>query len=158
MGLNGQHDYIRSLRTKPSKPGQRSDRPLLPASPRSESAYRGDGRYYVGAGKPGKSSTSGLSEVDAETLRRAQAVHPISTLQTEYSLWSREHEYELFDVCRELGITCMIDRCQISPTQMPQHLVVFDHSRSKRSMTMVRQTKFLSSLTNDRSEISIVNM
>jgi len=55
--------------------------------------------------KQGKVKTIGLSEVDAATLRRAHAVHPITALQTEYSLWSREPEQELLDVCRELGIT-----------------------------------------------------
>ena len=53
----------------------------------------------------GKVKALGLSEVDAETLRRAHAVHPITALQTEYSLWSREPEQEIFDVCKELGIT-----------------------------------------------------
>ncbi len=55
--------------------------------------------------KLGKVKYIGLSEVNAETLRRAHAVHPISALQTEYSLWSREPEKEIFDVCKELGIT-----------------------------------------------------
>jgi len=55
--------------------------------------------------KEGKVKCIGLSEVNAETLRRAHAVHPITALQTEYSLWSREPESELFDVCKELGIT-----------------------------------------------------
>ncbi len=55
--------------------------------------------------KEGKVKCIGLSEVNADTLRRAHAVHPISALQTEYSLWSREPENELFDVCKELGIT-----------------------------------------------------
>lgn len=53
----------------------------------------------------GKVKYLGLSEVDPATLRRAHAVHPITALQTEYSLWSREPEQELFEVCRELGIT-----------------------------------------------------
>lgn len=55
--------------------------------------------------KEGKVKYIGLSEVNAETLRRAHAVHPITALQTEYSLWSREPEQALFDVCKELGIT-----------------------------------------------------
>ena len=46
----------------------------------------------------------GLSEASAATIRRAHAVHPITALQTEYSLWSREPEAELLDTCRELGI------------------------------------------------------
>ena len=53
----------------------------------------------------GKVKYIGLSEVNAETLRRAHSVHPITALQTEYSLWSREPEQEIFDVCKELGIT-----------------------------------------------------
>ena len=53
----------------------------------------------------GKVKYLGLSEVNAETLRRAHAVHPISALQTEYSMWSREPENEVFEVCKELGIT-----------------------------------------------------
>ncbi len=53
----------------------------------------------------GKVKHLGLSEVNAETLRRAHAVHPIAALQTEYSLWSREPEKEIFEVCKELGIT-----------------------------------------------------
>ena len=55
--------------------------------------------------REGKVKSLGLSEVDAETLRRAHAVHPITALQSEYSLWSREPENEMFDVCKELGIT-----------------------------------------------------
>ena len=53
--------------------------------------------------KEGKVKQIGLSEVDAATLRRAHAVHPVAALQTEYSLWSREPETEIFDVCKELG-------------------------------------------------------
>jgi len=53
----------------------------------------------------GKVKAVGLSEVDPETLRRAHAVHPISALQTEYSLWSRDPEQDLFATCQELGIT-----------------------------------------------------
>lgn len=52
----------------------------------------------------GKVRFLGLSEAAPDTLRRAHAVHPITALQTEYSLWSREPEDELFDLCCELGI------------------------------------------------------
>ena len=55
--------------------------------------------------KQGKVLNIGLSEVDPVTLRRAHAVHPVAALQTEYSLWSREPEQELFEVCQELDIT-----------------------------------------------------
>lgn len=47
--------------------------------------------------------TLGLSEVSATTLRRAHAVHPISALQTEYSLWTRNPEIAVLQACRELG-------------------------------------------------------
>jgi aryl-alcohol dehydrogenase-like predicted oxidoreductase len=46
----------------------------------------------------------GLSEASAETLRRANAVHPVAALQTEYSLWSRDVEAEILPTCRELGV------------------------------------------------------
>ncbi|MET0399205.1 MAG: aldo/keto reductase [Longimicrobiaceae bacterium] len=52
----------------------------------------------------GKVLHVGLSEAAPDTLRRAHAVHPVTALQTEYSLWSREPEAELIPVCRELGI------------------------------------------------------
>jgi aryl-alcohol dehydrogenase-like predicted oxidoreductase len=52
----------------------------------------------------GKVRYLGLSEAGPETLRRASAVHPITALQTEYSLWSREPEEEILPTCRELGI------------------------------------------------------
>jgi len=55
--------------------------------------------------KAGKVRHLGLSEAAPATLRRAHAVHPISALQTEYSLWSREPEDELLPTTRELGIT-----------------------------------------------------
>ncbi len=52
----------------------------------------------------GKVRYVGLSEAAEATIRRAHSVHPIAALQTEYSLWSREPEDGLLDVCRELGI------------------------------------------------------
>jgi aryl-alcohol dehydrogenase-like predicted oxidoreductase len=52
----------------------------------------------------GKVRFIGLSEAGAATIRRAHAVHPITALQTEYSLWSREPEDELLPLVRELGI------------------------------------------------------
>jgi len=54
--------------------------------------------------REGKVLALGLSEVSAATLRRAHAVHPIAAVQSEYSLWSRDPEEEIFDVCRELGV------------------------------------------------------
>lgn len=54
--------------------------------------------------KQGKVKTIGLSEVSASSLRKAHSIHPITALQTEYSLWSREPENELLNTCKELGI------------------------------------------------------
>jgi aryl-alcohol dehydrogenase-like predicted oxidoreductase len=54
--------------------------------------------------KAGKVRYLGLSEASAATIRRAHAVHPISALQTEYSLWTRDPEDEILPTVRELGI------------------------------------------------------
>src|SRR5438874_2716353 len=52
----------------------------------------------------GKVRYLGLSEASAETIRRAQSVHPIAALQSEYSLWTRDVETEILPTCRELGL------------------------------------------------------
>jgi aryl-alcohol dehydrogenase-like predicted oxidoreductase len=52
----------------------------------------------------GKVRHIGLSEAGVETIRRAHATHPITALQTEYSLWSRDPEAEILPLLRELGI------------------------------------------------------
>lgn len=52
----------------------------------------------------GKVRTIGLSEVSAATLRKAHAVHPITALQNEYSLWTRNPEIAALDACKELGV------------------------------------------------------
>ncbi|MGC9197389.1 MAG: aldo/keto reductase [Acidobacteriaceae bacterium] len=52
----------------------------------------------------GKVRYLGLSEAAPATIRRANAVHPIAALQTEYSLWSRDPEHEILATCRSLGI------------------------------------------------------
>jgi aryl-alcohol dehydrogenase-like predicted oxidoreductase len=54
--------------------------------------------------KEGKVRYLGLSEASPQTLRRATKVHPITALQTEYSLWSRDPEDEILPTCRELGV------------------------------------------------------
>ncbi|MBK9105696.1 MAG: aldo/keto reductase [Saprospiraceae bacterium] len=106
LGLNGKPEYIR----------QACDQSLLNLGVEAIDLYymhRKDPKVeieeIVGAMgdlvQKGKVKYIGLSEVNAETLRRAHAVHPISALQSEYSLWSREPEEEIFDVCKELGIT-----------------------------------------------------
>ena len=52
----------------------------------------------------GKIRGIGLSEVSADTLRKAHAVHPITALQSEYSLWTRDPEDGILQTCKELGI------------------------------------------------------
>ena len=54
--------------------------------------------------KEGKVRGIGLSEVNADTLRKAHEVHPITALQSEYSLWTRQPEDGILETCRELGV------------------------------------------------------
>lgn len=54
--------------------------------------------------KAGKIKAIGLSETSSATIRKAHAVHPITAVQTEYSLWTRNPEYGVLETCRELGI------------------------------------------------------
>src|SRR5213079_1097488 len=54
--------------------------------------------------KAGKVRHLGLCEVSPQTLERAHKVHPITALQSEYSLWTRDPEGDVFDTCRRLGI------------------------------------------------------
>jgi aryl-alcohol dehydrogenase-like predicted oxidoreductase len=53
--------------------------------------------------RAGKVQTIGLSEVSAATIKKAHAVHPITAVQTEYSLWTRNPEIGVIDTCREIG-------------------------------------------------------
>ena len=55
--------------------------------------------------KEGKIGSIGLSEMSADTLRKAAAVHPIAAVQTEYSFWTRNAEIAVLEACRELGTT-----------------------------------------------------
>src|SRR5205823_1272039 len=54
--------------------------------------------------KEGKVKYFGLSEAGANTIRRAHAVQPVAALQSEYSLWTRQHETEIIPTIEELGI------------------------------------------------------
>jgi aryl-alcohol dehydrogenase-like predicted oxidoreductase len=58
----------------------------------------------AGLVRAGKVRFIGLSEASAATIRRAHAVHPITAIQTEYSLWTRDPEDDVLATCRELGI------------------------------------------------------
>jgi aryl-alcohol dehydrogenase-like predicted oxidoreductase len=59
----------------------------------------------AGLVEQGKIKTIGLSEINADSLRRAHAVHPITAVQSEYSLWARTPERKILATCAELGIT-----------------------------------------------------
>ena len=61
-------------------------------------------RAMAGLVDAGKVRHLGLSEVNAGTLRRAQAIHPITAVQSEYSLWTRDPEDGILAACRELGV------------------------------------------------------
>jgi len=79
----------------------------------------------AGLVQAGKVRFLGLSEASPATIRRAHAVHPITALQTEYSLWSREPEADILPVLRELGIGFVPAHLQRqpvlgSPLQDPQ--------------------------------------
>jgi aryl-alcohol dehydrogenase-like predicted oxidoreductase len=52
----------------------------------------------------GKAKYFGLSEVSAQTIRRAHAIHPVAAVQNEYSLWARDSEAEVLPACEELGV------------------------------------------------------
>jgi aryl-alcohol dehydrogenase-like predicted oxidoreductase len=70
-----------------------------PGTPIEESV-----RTMAGLVNEGKVRHLGLSEVRPETLRRAHAVHPITAVQSEYSLWTRDPENGILATCRELGV------------------------------------------------------
>jgi aryl-alcohol dehydrogenase-like predicted oxidoreductase len=104
-GVNGKPDYIRrSCEGSLKRLGVETidlyyQHRVDPATPIEETV--GTMAELV---REGKIRHIGLSEASPQTLRRAVKVHPITALQTEYSLWSREPEDELLSTCRELGI------------------------------------------------------
>jgi len=104
-GINGKPDYVRSacegslerlgVETIDLYYLHRKD----PDTPIEETVGA-----MAGLVKEGKIRGIGLSEVNEETLRKAHAVHPITALQSEYSLWTRDPEDGILQACRELGI------------------------------------------------------
>jgi len=110
----------------------------------------------------GKVRHLGLSEASPETLRRAHAVHPISALQTEYSLWTRDPEDRLLPTVRELGIGFVayspLGRGFLSGRyKRPQDLAEDDFRRShprfqgenfKRNLDLVARVEELASERN----------
>ena len=82
----------------------RPHRPLLPAPRGPGDADRGDHRRARGAGRAGQDPPPRPLGGGGRTFRRAHAVHPVTALQSEYSLWSRDPEDGLLPLLRELGI------------------------------------------------------
>ncbi|HEX8650206.1 MAG TPA: aldo/keto reductase [Pyrinomonadaceae bacterium] len=105
LGVNGQPEYVRRAceaslrRLKVETIDLYYQHRVDPNTPIEETV--GEMSRLV---EEGKVRHLGLSEASIETIRRAQAVHAIAALQTEYSLWSRDPEDGLLDVCRELGM------------------------------------------------------
>jgi len=102
---NGRPEYVREGLRGELEAARRGDhRPLLPAPHRPRRADRGDGGSDGGAREAGKVRFLGLSEAGPKSLARASKIHPITALQTEYSLWARDVEDEILPACRKLGI------------------------------------------------------
>lgn len=102
----------------------------------------------------GKVRYLGLSEAGPDTIRRAHATHPISALQTEYSLWTRDVERVILPLCRELGIGFVayspLGRGYLSATiRTPEDLIDgdrrHDHPRF-HAENMTRNARFLDAL------------
>jgi aryl-alcohol dehydrogenase-like predicted oxidoreductase len=105
----------------------------------------------------GKVRFLGLSEAAPSTLRRACAVHPISALQTEYSLWSRDPEHAILAACRELGVgfvaysplgrgflTGQIRRFEdLAPDDYRRHSPRFQGANFARNLELVRRVEAL---------------
>jgi aryl-alcohol dehydrogenase-like predicted oxidoreductase len=101
----------------------------------------------------GKVRYLGLSEVTADLLRRAQAVHPISALQIEYSLWAREAAEEILPTTRELGVGLVAysplgrgfltgavdDPGRLAPDDLRHHLPRFRAENLDRNLELARR-------------------
>jgi aryl-alcohol dehydrogenase-like predicted oxidoreductase len=105
-GVNGQPDYIRAAcdaslrRLGTDTIDLYYQHRVDPNTPIEETVGA-----MAGLVRAGKVRYLGLSEAGPATIRRAQAVHPIAALQSEYSLWTRDPEDGVLAVCRELGIS-----------------------------------------------------
>lgn len=105
LGINGKADYVRSAceaslqRLNVETIDLYYQHRVDPATPIEETV--GAMAELV---KAGKVRHLGLSEAASSTIRRAHAIHPITALQTEYSLWTRDVERDVLPTCRDLGI------------------------------------------------------
>ena len=105
LGVNGKPDYVRSAcEASLKRLGVETidlyyQHRVDPATPIEETV-----KAMAALVRDGKVRFIGLSEAGVSTIRRANAVHPVTALQTEYSLWTRHVEEDILPVCRELGI------------------------------------------------------
>ncbi len=105
LGVNGRPEYVREACDASLKRLQRDHIDLYYQHRVDRSVPIEDTVGTMGRlAEEGKIRYLGLSEASVATLRRAQHVYPISALQTEYSLWTRDPEDEILPACRELGI------------------------------------------------------
>jgi len=106
LGINGRPEYVRmaceaSLRRLNVETIDLYYQHRVDANVRIEDTVGAMARLI----EEGKVRFLGLSEAAPATLRRAHRIHPITALQTEYSLWSRDPEEEILPACRELGVS-----------------------------------------------------
>jgi aryl-alcohol dehydrogenase-like predicted oxidoreductase len=118
--------------------------------------------------KEGKIRHIGLSEVSSETIRKAHRVHPICAVQSEYSLWTRDPEYKVFDCCRELDIGfvpfsplgrgfltgVITDMQQLEHDDMRQTMPRFMGDSFTHNLSLVRQLRHIA----DRYECTIAQL
>jgi aryl-alcohol dehydrogenase-like predicted oxidoreductase len=112
--------------------------------------------------KEGKIRYVGLSEAGSETLRRAAKIYPISMLQTEYSLWTREPETDVLPVCRELGISLVAysplgrgfltgafqKQEDFAPDDFRRHTPRFQGENFERNLRLVEKVKEIATEKN----------
>ena len=98
--------------------------------------------------RAGKARALGLSEVSAETLMRAHAVHPISAVQTEYSLWTRNAEIGVLEACRKIG-AAFVAFSPIARGWLTNTLVLSDLGAAdiRRGMPRFKSENFLQNRT-----------
>lgn len=101
--------------------------------------------------KQGKIRMIGLSEVSAATLRKAHAVHPVTAVQSEYSLWTRNPEIAVLDACRDIGATfvafsplargfltgCLRDVKNLPPKDIRHAMPRFQGDNFTRNLTLL---------------------
>ncbi len=109
--------------------------------------------------KQGKVRYIGLCEVNSQTLRKAHKIHPISAVQSEYSLWTRDPEVDIFKTCRELGIAFvpfsplgrgfltgqMKQASELSENDNRRNFPRFQEENFKKNMLIVERLKDMAS-------------